>query len=598
MRATTFTKFGIGLVAAAVAACTLVAPAYADPASDSFGTLVGVGSDTTQDVVNGLSTAIGGSGSNLRLASYDATGGQKITTRSGAAEIFRPNGSGAGRDVLRVAIGNLPSFAATVNNVPYSWTSADSIGAVDFARSSSGAPSADVASNGVLTYIPFGIDAVTYATSANTVLPALTKGSSSDTISAEGVGVASLWSIYHGRVTKIATATDGSKKAVNNSYVAAAGETLTKIDAYIPQAGSGTRSFWLTQVGLTETDITADGGVIVNDHYGANKALSVQEHDGAAVEGNPGAVTPFSIGQWVAQANSLPGVTDRRHTAVLGSLNGITPLAGAAGSYELNPAYNVITRKVYNIVPSAQVDDAGSKTNWMFVGTGSLICSQPATIKAYGFGLLTGTGSNACGDTSVRAFAPSESSVTLDTSKASLAYGGSFTATANVSSYGNGGGTVVFYNGDTVLSTVKVAKGKTSAVTTIKTTAFTKPTAYNLSAEFTPALSGVSDSATDEVSVAVTKATPVVKGTAATVSATKAPVVKVTVTATGVTVAGKVSVKEGSKTLKSNVTLSGGKATITLPKLKAGTHKLVVFYTASTTVNAGKSATITLKVAK
>ena len=86
------------------------------------------------------------------------------------------------------------------------------------------------------------------------------------------------------------------------------------------------------------------------------------------------------------------------------------------------------------------------------------------------------------------------------------------------------------------------------------------------------------------------------KAAAASVKAKVAPVVKVAVAASGTAVTGKVTVKEGSKTLKANVTLKAGKVNITLPKLKKGTHKLVVSYGGSSTVAAGKSATISLKI--
>lgn len=590
MRASTFTKFGIGLVATALAASTL-SPAIADPAdSSTFGTLVGVGSDTTQDIMNGISTAVGGTGG-LRIASYDAVGSEKITTRNGGTEIFRPNGSSNGRDVLRVAIGNSTTASLTVNNTPYSWTTADSLGQVDFARSSSGA-SAQVA-NGVLTYIPFALDAVTYATSEDSVIPNLTKGSSTDPI-VNNVGEATLWSIYNGRVTKVVTDADGDYlKVVNNDYVAQAGETLTPIHALIPQAGSGTRSFWIQQVGITETQIT-QATVPVKDTYG--EGLPVQEHNGAAVANDPGALVPFSIGQWVSQANELPGVTDRRNAAVLRSLNGQAPTSGAGTDFELNAGYTAITRKVYNIVPSALADDPNSKINWAFVGTGSLVCSQKDVIKAYGFGLLTGTGANACGDTTVRAFAPAASSVSVSTPVSSVKYGASFVATATVASNANGGGTVDFYNGEQKLGSVVLAANATVASLTVKSTTLDAVGAKSITAEFTPNLAGVAEATSDPLAVSIVKATPVVKGTAASVYARSYPIVKASVTATGFVPTGTVTVKRGTTTLKASVVLVDGKASVRLPKLSRGTHKLTVIYSGSAFANTAKSTYVTLIV--
>jgi len=592
MRAKTFTKFGIGLVAVTLATCTLVAPASADPASGKFGTLVGTGSDTTQDVMNGLSAAIGGS-NGLRIASYDATGVNSIITREGGAAIGRPNGSGTGRDVLRVSIGESTTASATINNVVTTWDAAAATGNVDFARSSSGVPADKVAANGVLTYIPFATDAVTYATSADSVIPPLTLGTKDDAVDANGVGVATLFSIYQSKVTRVITVGGVYSKVVNNDYALQPGEVSTAIHPYIPQAGSGTRSFWLGKVGVEEKDITS-GKFPLAASYGPSSA-PVQEHDGSAVQGDAGALVPFSIGQWVTQGNSIEGVTDRRHGAVLGSVNGKAATTGTAGNYALNPEFNAITRTVFNIVPSAEADDANSKINWAFVGTGSLICSQKDVIKKYGFGLLTGSGTASCGDTSTRGYAPSASNVSLAVPTA-IKYGKSFTATATVSSNNNGGGVVDFYNGETKIATVKVAKGATKAATAINTTSAKTIADLNLSAEFTPNLSGVADSGSTPITVDVQLATSVVKAAAASVKAKVAPVVKVAVAASGTAVTGKVTVKEGSKTLKANVTLKAGKVNITLPKLKKGTHKLVVSYGGSSTVAAGKSTTLSLKI--
>ena len=60
---------------------------------------------------------------------------------------------------------------------------------------------------------------------------------------------------------------------------------------------------------------------------------------------------------------------------------------------------------------------------------------------------------------------------------------------------------------------------------------------------------------------------------------------------------GKVRIKKGSKVLKT-VTLSKGKATVTLPKLKKGKHKLVVRYLGNGVAKASTSAKVTLTVKK
>ena len=60
-------RFGVATTAALAAAALAISamPAYADPSA--FKTLSGVGSDTIQDVLNGLGSQISAIGSHLRL---------------------------------------------------------------------------------------------------------------------------------------------------------------------------------------------------------------------------------------------------------------------------------------------------------------------------------------------------------------------------------------------------------------------------------------------------------------------------------------------------------------------------------------------------
>ena len=72
--------------------------------------------------------------------------------------------------------------------------------------------------------------------------------------------------------------------------------------------------------------------------------------------------------------------------------------------------------------------------------------------------------------------------------------------------------------------------------------------------------------------------------------------VATTVKASGQTgLTGTVTVKEGSKTLKSGIKVSGGKATWSATKVKAGKHTYTVSYSGTSEVNSG-SAKVTVKV--
>ena len=75
MKITSISKAAIAVgINALVFGGLVVGPANADPGVGVYGDLVGTGSDTTQDVLNGLSTALGinPESGNRYLASYDA----------------------------------------------------------------------------------------------------------------------------------------------------------------------------------------------------------------------------------------------------------------------------------------------------------------------------------------------------------------------------------------------------------------------------------------------------------------------------------------------------------------------------------------------
>ncbi len=250
-------NIGIALGLAGVLSVGSITAAQADPAAKLYGELVGLGSDTTMDVMDGISAALGKNGKLLKLAYYKAIGTATVTPRSGKPAIGRFNGSSAGRDALYVAIGqSLSKSIAVAPNADgtsrdaVTVTTADLAGKIDFARSSSGPSSARA--DGVLTYIPFAIDAMTYAVAPNSKIPAdIPLGTSGNTTEE------SLMNIYKGNITRVITNNGTFVKLVGDDYVLEAGEASNTINAYVPQAGSGTRSFWIGVVGITDTQIAA-----------------------------------------------------------------------------------------------------------------------------------------------------------------------------------------------------------------------------------------------------------------------------------------------------------------------------------------------------
>ncbi|CAG7594662.1 Ig-like domain repeat protein [Leucobacter soli] len=583
MKVKSFAKFGVGLGCAVLIAGTAISPAHADPASGSFGALAGLGSDTTQFVMNGLAADIPGS----LLASYDATGASAtVVTKADGVAIPRANGSGAGRDLLRVAIGQTGNAnVATFTGGTRSVTTDVAAGQIQYARSSSG-PGAQV-EGGVLTYVPFATDAVSYATSANSWIP-------SDLTQAQ------LTDIYKGNLRYVNEA---------GQLSATAGAGYVQITTWLPQAGSGTRSFWIGKVGLNEGDVTSN----VNGNLGANVAkdfsgADVQENSGAPfTSGTPdqqkAALVPYSVAQWVAQANGAEGVADVRSGAKINLIGGTAPTTGSGTSYKLNAAFNsTFTRLVYNIIPSLEAEDEASETYRAFVGTDSEVCEATDTIERYGFAALTAaSGANACGDISRTDYAASPSSVSIDV-PANAAAGAAVTLGATVTSTGDQGGTVTFYDGaiesGKELTSVEIPAGQTSATVAYTPTA---PASLSVIANFVPALSGVAysettDAAKSLVVTAQSSTTTVSKisnrtyGSAATVTAT--------VKASAGTATGKVTFKDGSKTLGS-ATVKSGKASLKLSsKLAAGTHRITATYAGSSAVAGSASKSVSFTVNK
>ncbi|MGW1884820.1 substrate-binding domain-containing protein [Streptomyces sp. NPDC001970] len=325
-RKTAIAAVGIaGLLTGSVCASQAVADPSGPP---PYRQLSGVGSDTTQDVMNGLANAITIGGQKV-IGSYDATGSAQITTKNPATTpgctINRPNGSGAGRTAL------LNSLQA--NN-----------GCLDFSRSSSLSLGA---ANPGLTYVPFAVDAVSYAITPTSAVP-------------RKLTLNDLKAIYH---------CDANYVGQGPNY---------SLTVYLPQAGSGTRSFWQSTMGITEADVVAGVYPCIKDAKGG---APVQEHDGRVLDDK--SIVPFSIAQYNSQASQT--IADLRGLAILGTIDGFAPNT-------LNSNFGV-KRDVYNVIPTSKIGTAPWST--VFVGSNSLVCQQQGVINTYGFA----TNAN-CGDTS------------------------------------------------------------------------------------------------------------------------------------------------------------------------------------------------------
>jgi hypothetical protein len=331
-----FKKSVLGGLAAVVVASSAFAasPAMADPAPSTYPPLAGTGSDTTQFVLDGLADVI------PAIGSWDAIGSSLIQVTANGPQFNRPNGSGAGVRALTASINptgtyTYPSGTGRVNIT----------GQLDFARSSSG-PSA---TGTQLTYIPFAQDAVSYAYSdlGDASVPAnLTVGDLAD--------------IYAGDTTTYQDANN-----VTRTYV-----------PILPQANSGTRAFFLSQIGLTESDVVG--------------LPTVQENDGSQIDAI-GELVPFSAGSYIAQSNGVVTDTVSDNAVVLGSVEGSNPITGTG---TLNPAFP-LDRLVYNVVQTSRLSGTSTEDVLLqdtFEGATSDVCEADEVIEEYGFAAISNCG--------------------------------------------------------------------------------------------------------------------------------------------------------------------------------------------------------------
>ncbi|MGX9888811.1 Ig-like domain repeat protein [Streptomyces sp. NPDC002276] len=568
-------RLSAAMVAAAVVSGTLAlaSPASADPTpAGTFRQLVGVGSDTTQDVtnalagdtVNGTSYSATGvkSANGAGIASYDAiepgTGatGTKITTRTGGTTFLRPNGSGAGRTALSQSLtGDLDSSGASVK------------GQVDFARSSGGPSSSGTA----LTYIPMARDAVGVAV----------KGSALDTLT-----VKQLHDIYTGALT-----------VVN-------GQT---VHPKIPQLSSGTRKFFLNAIGVATGDVAASVTIVQE-----NQANSVLTEDGALV--------PFSVGSWIAQNNGIAPDYSKTAAAAGAHLASVqlpnddgatSPITTVNGKLTpVNAYYENATfgRDVYNVVPSRAIDPSSifyDKDLYdVFVTSGShtaQLASDAAESVIAKFGFVNESYNGSISLTKHAKLGGLEEGDTFDIHTPNAPALKSTLGDASLKLSWTPNGTVpampvtdyritLFDADGAVVASKDVATSTTSySFTGLATGTYTATVTANN-------INGTGTAATWTGAVKYASTT---KAAATTTAYGTTPKVAVTVTGThGVVPSGKVTVKDGSTVVGTGTLNSSGKVTVNVSNhLKVATHSLTVSYAGATKLNAS-SATVSLKVTK
>lgn len=333
----------LGAAVAVVLTGVVSAPAFADPVSNSY---VAVGSDTLQDSMNALTNGTRLTGSFVRVltpggvtvGNFDAFGSATIQTKPSGPTYVRPAGSGNGRNALIASIKGLTDPNAKWNNVPIG-------GQIDIARSSSG-PGTNANSAGKLLYVPYARDAVGYAY----------KGGDA---SWANLTAAQLKQIYDGTLTSVGGAA---------------------IKPRLPQSGSGTRNFFLNALGYSGSTPASPAGVTGDQTVGENDASVLAD----------GEIIPFSIANWVSQANLASGVNTipGDNSVKLGTpVQGQAPYSGSGSSLvPTKTVYDDTTfgRDVYLIVEFARVDQSSSSYD---AGLAALVDTTDGSSLA-GFGLL------------------------------------------------------------------------------------------------------------------------------------------------------------------------------------------------------------------
>jgi ABC-type phosphate transport system substrate-binding protein len=256
----------VGFAAAVTLAVTAGGPAIADPPSGVTPKptdIVGVGAGPTAYLFDQLSADYNSQHKNgVHLYSWDAvnpaTGkpGGSIVTKAGCTAIPRPDGSSAGIAALHENVAD-PVSPGTF--------------CINYARSYRGRQSSDppFAAGGVV-FVDLAGDAVTYASRDQ---------ASGGTNAPGNLSAKELKAIYLCQVTNW-DQVDGPNAPIH---------------AFLPQAGSEVRSFFLTALGGGKTPITP--GSCVSD-----QGNTLAEDQGVSpVLNDPDAIVPYSVAAYIAQ---------------------------------------------------------------------------------------------------------------------------------------------------------------------------------------------------------------------------------------------------------------------------------------------------------
>jgi hypothetical protein len=141
--------------------------------------------------------------------------------------------------------------------------------------------------------------------------------------------------------------------------------------------GAGNRTLFFSKLGITDSATYTTANPCVHDGFLAN--------DGRVLT-DPRQLITYSSAPYLAQINQVE--PDIHGSAILGSINGISP--------EVLNVSSFIARTVYNVVRNTDADGTGAVHD-LFIGPSSQVCSNVTAIERHGFTRVAN-----CGDKTLR----------------------------------------------------------------------------------------------------------------------------------------------------------------------------------------------------
>jgi ABC-type phosphate transport system substrate-binding protein len=301
-----------------------VVPALADPIN-SHGKavtpkatdIVGVGADTDEYLFDQFAVDYNAAHPRAaQLYSWDALNPRtgltdNIATKFGCARIARPDGAGAGETAFY-------TNARTRNRKGF---------CIDYVRSTKGRSSSDPAKGkGGVVFVVLAKDAITYTTNAGRA----------GTNAPKTLTTARLAAIYN---------------CVDTRWNQVGGRGTAKIQPFLPVTGSGLRSSFLKEIG-----VTAPGSCV-------NSTVQQNEGTDSQLRNNPNALVPYSVAKYLSQvfrSNACTGPKksgknrfgcDQHGVLKLNNINGTKPTVGTGAKQTINPRFSSgFLNTIYDVV--------------------------------------------------------------------------------------------------------------------------------------------------------------------------------------------------------------------------------------------------------